>query len=220
METNSKMNMCIYAKPICNVNPLKISNHLAQVQSLTSFELIAQWDTTAHNLLQICHAHSLELKKLYNLMIVSRSKMSLWQKIVTFIKSQLWFYYINKQISIFERFIITLQQQIDYTPNSRVEVKEMLAKLKLQKKELLLEKTKINQSLRDIRNGASSKLAKIGPGVTDLFVRGLGKYRQHDRMNVRRSREEALAPYKARKNQIENKINFIEVQVIWLNKLK
>ena len=120
----------------------------------------------------------------------------------------------DKSISNLENTISLLQELIDSTPASKAEQKGMLQKFSITKKELTLEKRRVNEEMRNVRTAARQKMTNW------TGVRGgtLGKVARYQRTAIRLDKESTLSPLEKERAIIERQQLEIEKQIIWVSK--
>lgn len=109
-----------------------------------------------------------------------------------------------------------LNSDIDKTPISKEQQKEMLDNLKILKKELSLEKKTVNESIRLINAKARRDISSS----TGIRRGTAGEIARMQRRHTRLQKEIQLAPEENRKQIINEKILEIEKEIIWVSHFK
>ena len=112
--------------------------------------------------------------------------------------------------------ISELYELIDRTPASKTEQKQMLAELRLLKKEITTHKRSVNEAMREIRTKARQDMSSW-TGVSGGMV---GSVARLERMGIRHGKEAALAPHEGTKASLELQIIDLERRIIWVERFQ
>src|SRR3972149_8029517 len=110
-----------------------------------------------------------------------------------------------------------LQEMIDFTPNNPDDHKSLLKELRLQKKELQVEKRELASNVTAIRVKARQQTAD------KAYIYGFREWNRMtslERRKIRTQKEMELAPYENKKAIIEKQIIRIDSMIAWLEKIK
>jgi primosomal protein N' len=118
-------------------------------------------------------------------------------------------------ITSVDKAIADLYELIDRTPASRAEQKQMLAELRLLKKEVSTQKRSLNEAMREIRTKARQDMTSW-TGVSGRGV--VGSVARLERMSIRHNKEAALAPHENTKALLERQIIDIERRINWVER--
>lgn len=120
-------------------------------------------------------------------------------------------------ISSVETAIADLYELIDRTPSSKAEQKQMLAELRLLKKEVTTQKRSANEAMREIRTKARQDMASW-TGVSGRGV--VGSVARLERMSIRHGKEADLAPHETTKASLERQIIDLERRINWVDRFQ
>ncbi len=109
-----------------------------------------------------------------------------------------------------------LQENIDSTPTSIAEQKEMLNELRYHKKELTLQKREINESIRQVNAQTRQEISKL-TGISKGFVGDIARY---SRMSVRYQKETANKSNEEAKSVINRQLQDIDKKILWVSRFK
>jgi hypothetical protein len=112
-----------------------------------------------------------------------------------------------------------LEAAIDKTPNSPEEQREMIADLKVVKKELQLLKREANEAMRQIRSDARAKSAKIGTTGFGALL-STPTSRRWSRVAVRLEKESNVAPHEQNRAVIERRLLVVERAIHWIERFR
>jgi chromosome segregation ATPase len=110
-----------------------------------------------------------------------------------------------------------LYELIDRTPSSKSEQKDMLAELRLLKKEVTTQKRSVNEAMQGIRTKARQDMASW-TGVSGRGV--VGSVARLERMSIRHGKEGALAPHESTKASLERQIIDLERRINWVDRFQ
>ncbi|HEX2878569.1 MAG TPA: hypothetical protein VHO25_03425, partial [Polyangiaceae bacterium] len=168
-----------------------LHGHLSQVDGLSTFEEVADWDAKAGQLIAQAAAY---LDTLHSLEVTflaieaearaAHQKKSFWARLFTTpthkgaLRQRRTL--ISQNQTELGKIVDDLQGAIDKTPDSREEKKAMLSDLRSMKKELSIEKREVAAAMRDVRAGARVASARVG----SRFLSS-PKSRKYERMSIR-----------------------------------
>ena len=119
--------------------------------------------------------------------------------------------------ALLEELATRLQENIDFTPNSPEEQKNLLKELRQRKKELLIEKREVAAAMKDIRVNARQQSVQAGKAFGIIYNSTLAA---SERRGIRYDRENALRPKENYKASIERKINQVERDILWVERFR
>jgi chromosome segregation ATPase len=216
-------------QPIQAFNTASADWLLAQIESLSTFRDVAQWDQIAEQEVQRIEiyltklaVHEAKLVQAQRQANEDRRKAPFLKRLfgsrrlVAALESA-----IDKATHMrqsLEKFMDALEAAIDKTPNSTEEQREMLKQLCLLKKELTQQKGEINTTMREIHAEARQHTVRVGSGP-GLFLSTPTNRRLH-RMSIRLEQEAALAPHEDTKAAIERQLFIVNRAIIWVERFR
>lgn len=201
-------------------------SHLALVDTLSTFEDVARWDSRATQLIdgagQYLARFDAYIESVRTKQREARANHSFLARFL------LWFVHelkigglrasLTRDRAALHVLVDELQAAIDKTPDSRAEKKAMLEDLRLAKKELNLRKREVNAAMRDVRAQASAMNARVGTGFFGAVSNP--KSRRFERMSIRLAKEATLTKGKDARDLVERQIAVIDRHILWLERIK
>lgn len=192
-----------------------------EIRNLCTFEEIAEWDKKATTEIGVMHSASETIEgKLRNVIQALAREKQAHEAKSFFVR---WFdgrieqkrllgehaRLSSEKVQV-ENLVDQFEAAIDFTPNSKDDLKELIKECKQRKKELQTEKKAISAQMSSIRVEARQQTANTISG----------KYGTWDRRRIRLNKEAALGPHETEKAAIERQIIKLDLIIVWLERFK
>lgn len=198
-----------------------VKNLVDRFDNLRTFDSVKEWDSEAQNyreiLISAVSSAESDLAAVTRSLETHLSSLSIGQKLLPNKKAN----ELKQHISILEKVVAgcepivqELQSRLDRSPNNKDEQQRLLNELKLQRKELQLEKREANAEMRGVREHAGTKSAMAGGGIS--YLMGLTAAQ---RRIIRLNKEAALHPYRSRRDLLENQILILDREILWVESI-
>lgn len=203
------------------------NNLLRSVMNMTNFDEVKHWDEQASLESQKISNYIEELNQSVNILNEELVKSKLEHKSKPFfsrlfssdkqsneIKNQL--NQIEKLCPKLEDARYELDKWVGMTPDDEVEAKQMVAELKLAKKELGVQKKEARANIKQINTEARIQNAKISNRI--FFTSP--KLKKMQRISVRSEKENSLQPFENMVFEIDRQILEMDKMINWIDRIR